>query len=496
MFTNRLPGVAAALAAALLSTGCTDAESGADRSRRASGEGTRAAVSDTPASPGGRLARDLGCGACHADLPGPQRARRRAPAFGDAGRSYEPAFLLSYLQSPGRVRADIGRTRMPDFHLSESESLALSLYILEESGRSGSAGSEFRRAREAHPGADAELGRRVFRGLNCAGCHRGTDVEAWSAGPSLAAEGHRARSGWLASWLADPAALRPFGFHPGTGSRMPDFRLTDAEADTLAGYLRRRGTGQDDSARRAPSPASGTPGLTTFEKQKAEALLRDRHSCLGCHRLDGDGGRIGPALDRVAVRRPADYLQRIVAHPEEAAPGTVMPRVPMTPDRRRLLVGYLAGLDSAASAASGTSASSAESSDAERSGYLSLVQHPLRAPTPDERGAVAGTGERPSGETLYRERCGSCHGAEGSADGYNARYLPTAPAVHASGDSMSRRPDGVLFDGVWAGGRVLDRSHRMPPFGGSLTREQARSLVDHIRELCDCRGPEWARGEP
>lgn len=492
MFNNRPPAAAAALAVLLLSTGCTDAEDGADRSRRESTGARPGAARDTPTSPAGRLASELGCGACHAALPGPATARERAPAFGDAGRSYEPGFLLSYLQDPGRVRADIGRTRMPDFHLSEAESLALSLFLLDRSGRSGSPGSEFRRAREAHPGADAELGRRIFRGLNCAGCHRGTDVERWTAGPPLAAEGRRARGGWLGRWLADPTALRPFGFHPGTGSRMPDFRLTDAEADTLARHLRRRGTGDEDAVRRDSSSEAAAPVLTAFERQKARSLLRDRHSCLGCHRLEGQGGRIGPSLDGVAERRPDSYLQRVVAHPDSSAPGTVMPRVPMTTERRRLLVGYLAGLDGAAS---GDDVPGSSQDGSERSGYLSLVEHPLRAPTGAERAGAAGAREPSTGGVLYRERCASCHGTDGSADGYNARYLPATPAVHASADSMARRPDDVLFDGVWAGGRVLDRSHRMPPFGGSLTREQTWSLVDHIRELCDCRGPDWARGE-
>lgn len=484
MFEPRLSPSAAALGALLLSTGCADAD--ADRSGREGRAAASATASGPSSAPGGRLARELGCGACHADLPGPATARRRAPAFGDAGRSYEPGFLLSYLQSPGRVRADIGRTRMPDFHLSEAESLALSLFILERSGRSGTAGRQFRRAREAHPAAGAELGRRIFRALNCAGCHRGTDVEAWSAGPPLAAEGERARAGWLEAWIADPTALRPFGFHPGTGSRMPDFGLTVAEADTLARYLQRRGARGERSARRDSMAPAEIPDLTAFERQKAGTLLRDRHSCLGCHRLDGEGGRIGPPLDGVADRRPAGYLRRIVAHPDSAAPGAVMPRVPMTTERRRLLVGYLAGLES-------TSPGGSTSGD--RAGYLSLVEHPVRAPSRGERAWVAGTGEPSTGGTLYRERCASCHGTEGSADGFNARYLPTTPAVHASADSMSRRPDGVLFDGAWAGGRVLEKSHRMPPFGGSLTRDQAWSLVDHIRELCDCSGPEWARGE-
>lgn len=484
MFTNRLAAAAGGLAVLLLSTGCSEAEDGADRPRGRPSDTSAVARSEQPLSPGGRLAGELGCGACHADLPGPATARERAPEFGEAGRSYEPGFLLSYLQSPGRVRTGIGRTRMPDFHLSEAESVALSLFLLDRSGRAGSPGDEFRRAREAHPAADAELGRRIFRALNCAGCHRGTEVEPWSAGPSLGTERARARRGWLADWLADPGALRPFGFHPGTGSRMPDFRLSGGEADTLAGYLQDRGDGLA-TAEEAAAPSA----LSAFERQKAETLLRDRHSCLGCHRLDGEGGRIGPALDGVARRRPARYLRRVVAHPDSAAPGTVMPRIPMTGERRRLLVGYLAGLDSS-SVGDGS-----PTGDGPGAGYLSLVDHPLRAPTEAERRAAPGAAEAPNGRRLYLRRCASCHGDDGSSDGFNARYLPTRPAVHASADSMSRRPDGVLFDGVWAGGRILDRSHRMPPFGGSLTRDQAWSLVDRIRELCDCSGPAWSRGE-
>lgn len=470
MLTNRFP--TAAGLAVLIALGCSGDGDGGGPSGALPSTEVAAERPEGSLPPGGRLARELGCGACHASLPAADPVRERAPSFGEDGRSYEPGFLLSYLQDPARARPDIGRSRMPDFHLSERESLALSMFILEKSGRSGSPGSEFREARETHPDVDAGRGRSLFRALNCAGCHGGTGVESWTAGPSLAAEAARARPGWLRAWLADPDALRPFGFHPGTGSRMPDFQLTEGAADTLADYLLSRGSPTPD-----PAPAAEVPALSAYDRQKAQALLRDRHSCLGCHRLDGEGGRVGPALDGVGARRRDGYLLRILAHPDSAAPGTVMPRIRMTDERRRLLAGYLSGRDSSEAGGGG-------------SGYLSLVGHPLRPPTPRERGIDAGDA---TGDALYRARCSACHGAGGDADGYNARYLPTRPAVHASDGAMSRRPDDVLFDGIWAGGRVLDRSHRMPPFGGSLTREQTWSLVEHIRELCDCRGPAWSR---
>jgi hypothetical protein len=40
---------------------------------------------------------------------------------------------------------------------------------------------------------------------------------------------------------------------------------------------------------------------------------------------------------------------------------------------------------------------------------------------------------------------------------------------------------------------VMNRSPRMPPFGGSLTSGEIRALVRHIRTLCRCEGPAWSR---
>ena len=69
---------------------------------------------------GGELAADLGCGACHAGLPTPDRARERAPTLGNAGPPIPTDFVFTYLAAPERRRDNIGLTRMPDFSLDEA----------------------------------------------------------------------------------------------------------------------------------------------------------------------------------------------------------------------------------------------------------------------------------------------------------------------------------------------------------------------------------------
>jgi len=107
--------------------------------------------------------------------------------------------------------------------------------------------------------------------------------------------------------------------------------------------------------------------------------------------------------------------------------------------------------------------------------------------------AAAGDGGS-RGKALYAGRCAQCHGTLGDGRGFNAAFLPVTPTVHADGEAMSLRPDDTLHDGIAGGGRVLDRSHRMPAFGRALAPAEIRSLVAYIRELCGCRPPGWSVG--
>lgn len=230
------------------------------------------------------------------------------------------------------------------------------------------------------------------------------------------------------------------------------------------------------------APAGGT-ALTPFARAKAVALLRDRLPCLGCHRLDGTGGEIGPDLSAVAARRSPEYIAAMVRDPQSTAPGAVMPRVPMPDAWRDLVVRYLAERREGQSDDPAASAPSPESAR-------------TAAPPRPAQGAPAPP-SAPDGAALYARYCAACHGATGGGDGPNARHLPTRPTVHADSAYMSTRPDDTLYDGIAAGGYILGRSHFMPPFGETLTRAEIRALVRHLRSLCRCEGPAWSRdGRP
>lgn len=272
--------------------------------------------------------------------------------------------------------------------------------------------------------------------------------------------------------------------------------------------------------------------LSAFAAAKAERLLRDRLPCLGCHVLEGEGGRIGPDLSRVGERRSASYIVRMIRDPQRTVPGTVMPRIPMSRQMSALIATHLAGRNGGSSAPRdvGTGGTASRrmgtGSTAPRDVAAGVARNRSNAtaanPPPAVKGGATASGTayigtadgtpsaaatdppepmqadgaaRPeeSAASLYVRYCAPCHGRTGAGDGENAAFLPVPPTAHANAAHMSTRTDDALFDAIYAGGRVMGRSHRMPPFGWTLERRQIRDLVAYLRELCGCQGPASSR---
>ncbi|UCF78177.1 MAG: c-type cytochrome, partial [Candidatus Eiseniibacteriota bacterium] len=389
---------------------------------------------------------------------------------------------------PVRIRQHIGSSRMPNFQLDRRESLALTLFL----GEQISPGSEkpdfasqesFEAVRSSNPDVTASMGRELFLSLNCLGCHKHASLDTWEEkiAPNLGFEGARVTTEWLMAYLRKPQALRPFGYYPGTGSRHPDFLLTENEVDTLADFLMKQRGGFDyqahyyDPKAYVPSTNVGEETLVQllepaelvrFSMTKAEGLLREKLPCLGCHRLGGDGGMIGPDLSSLTTRLQPDFARQIIRNPEAVVTETIMPLVAMPPKTTDLIEQYLLQ----------------QAIPRDSSRYLSLVEtQPLLHQSLE------------GGERLYVKHCAACHGVHGDGDGYNAEYLPVAPIVHSDSAYMSTRPDDDLFDGIYAGGYILNKSQRMPPWGFTLERREIWQLVAYMRQLCRCEGPAWSR---
>jgi cytochrome c2 len=67
--------------------------------------------------------------------------------------------------------------------------------------------------------------------------------------------------------------------------------------------------------------SSGAQALSAFSKQKAERLLKEHLPCLGCHKLNGEGGTVGPDLTSVRQRRSPAYIAAMISDPQRVVPG-------------------------------------------------------------------------------------------------------------------------------------------------------------------------------
>ena len=87
----------------------------------------------------------------------------------------------------------------------------------------------------------------------------------------------------------------------------------------------------------------------------------------------------------------------------------------------------------------------------------------------------------------YHAYCVQCHGLEGNGKGVNIRDMSATPRDHTDAKSMSTRSDDGLFKVIKEGGLSISKSVLMPPWGGTLSDEEIKDLVLHLRTLCKCK---------
>ncbi len=201
------------------------------------------------------------CSACHQTEfaePAMFELSLSPPDLSNMGDRLEGPWLQQWLLSPHSLRP---QSPMPAMlgtgEQAQQDAADLAAYLLQQSSSTTKSVSE-----------EVTLdGVTLYEQLGCMGCHH-------FERPTFDDEYHRLslhfadakyKPGALAAFLSKPQAHSP-------GIRMPDFRLSDAEAQALAAFIRQQAKGE------IPNPA------ITGNAKSGKALFRER-GCQQCHQI-------------------------------------------------------------------------------------------------------------------------------------------------------------------------------------------------------------------
>ena len=93
------------------------------------------------------------------------------------------------------------------------------------------------------------------------------------------------------------------------------------------------------------------PDLTVSPEQSTQAaavgkrLYSAKYGCNGCHSVGGEGGKVGPALDRAGFRLNGTWVYRWVKNPQAMKPETRMPALGLSDADAKAVTHYLGTLN-------------------------------------------------------------------------------------------------------------------------------------------------------
>lgn len=181
-----------------------------------------------------------------------------------------------------------------------------------------------------------ERGKELWDKNNCMGCHTILGEGAYYA-PELTKVYERRGPEWIRVFIKDPQAMFP-------GERkMVKYNFTEEQISDIIAYF--KWIGEIDLNGFPPKPTlTSAVTVPTGTTSKITPPEKYNQICVACHAIEGRGGNVGPALDGLATRRDAAYLDRWLIDPAAVKPGTAMPKLPLTDAERRDLVNFLSSL--------------------------------------------------------------------------------------------------------------------------------------------------------
>lgn len=208
------------------------------------------------------------------------------------------------------------------------------------------------------------------------------------------------------------------------------------------------------------------------------AALFHSLGCIGCHRVNGAGGAIGPELSDEGTRgRGAAWLAAQIRDPARHFPGSPMPAYGALSDAQvGALVGYLSTLRA-----------SPDSPGAEKAGPAASAGPGLRPGPPGPAAEIVGSAQH--GAILFARDCISCHGPAGRGGMANpGSKAGTVPALRPVSRALFS-PDPETFaanlDRILQHGARPTGAHpllAMPAFGDThaLTQPEIADIEAYL----------------
>ncbi len=222
-------------------------------------------------SKGKRLFIKLGCHGCHL-ADGYATEAKVGPRLYRVANKVDPSWLYRWVKKP---RDYLPKTRMPEFKFDEKDAMAVTAYLLASSEENYELSAKFE-------SGDPDKGKKLFESVGCQGCHE-LDGKGETFAPDLSRIGNKVNEDWLVSWIGSPHSYN-------ATSRMPDLRLSEAQASDIASYLLQFGKKEVIPGLEAK--------LTDPELIKHGKSVVRRRGCFACHDIKGmeTEGRIAPEL--------------------------------------------------------------------------------------------------------------------------------------------------------------------------------------------------------
>jgi cytochrome c2 len=250
------------------------------------------ALNQTRITKGKRLFDNLGCFGCHTVLG---EGRSVGPELTNIRSKVSPQWLYGWIQNPKNY---FPNSRMPVLNLTTEQSEEIGDYLLSVgTGKPGP--NDF--APSLTDERAKELGAKLVAERGCAGCHDIKGFDRISA-PELTHVGDKSADvlefgnvkgvsrnlySYVLQKITDPRSFDTDKFK----GKMPKFGLAKEDAKTIDIYL------MSLSGQELP------PEYTKDLQEQSSSLVAGRkifedHDCNACHRLSGEGGKVGPDLTR------------------------------------------------------------------------------------------------------------------------------------------------------------------------------------------------------